>query len=146
MIKFGKLETGDMFEFDGQRWVVIPMIKSGACGCSPKFNAQGVDDPEMFGLFTSLNKVHKIEQFRTHPDNLDDIQHRTRFYKRIIATDDALPVSTQVVGVIPKVVDTFIEFDENDTWLIHFGLGEEKRIPYYEKFVSANWVSESVTG
>ncbi len=145
MIKFGKLETGDMFEFDGQRWVVIPMIKSGECGCSPKFNARGVDDEEMFGLFTSLNKVHKIEQFRTHPDNILDIKHRTRFYKRIIAVDETLPVTTPVVGVIPTVVDKFIEFDETDTWLIHFGLGEEKRIPYYERYMSNTWVSEETT-
>lgn len=143
MIKFGKLEVGDMFEFDGQRWVVIPLIKGGGCGCSPKFNVQGADDQEMFGMFTMLNKVHKIEQFRTHPDNLADIKHKTRFYKRIIATDEQLQVTTTTIGVVPNITDTLIEFEEKDTWLIYFGLGKEKRMPYYERFVSNAWTSEA---
>jgi len=143
MIRFGKLSIGDRFEFKGRKYKVIETIKSGACGCIPAFNAQSIEDEEIFGFFTMLHKVHKIEVYRTHSSNVDDVDMRTRYVKRIIESDDTLPVFSNTTAVTPSVNDTLVEYEETDTWLLYFGLAVEKKIPYYEKLEGTVWIPET---
>ncbi len=142
MIKFGKLDMGDHFEFKDIHWEVIPAIKSGSCGCVTQYNAQGVEDKELFTMFAPGHKVVKIETFKTHGHNHDEVDHRTRYYKRYIIIDDDLPIYSETELVEPHITDSLVQYEETDIWLVYFGLATTKKAPYYERLEHGEFIRQ----
>ena len=143
MINFQHLAVGDHFDFQGEQYKVIPVIKGGGCGCVAMYNCQSIHDEEIYGFFSPTHKVVKIEVYRTHPNNEASVNHRTRYVKRIIEYDESLQVQSPTQFVLPTIEGhDFVEYEETDTWLLFFGLAVIKKVPYYEKFVGNEWVPQ----
>lgn len=141
MIKFGSLNIGDYFEYQGEVYVAVPLVKGGPCGCVPLYNSEGTYNSDLIALFPSDNKVSLIHRFRTNPHNELYVDSKERYLKRMIEVDDTLPIHTNTTYIIPLITDELVEYEETDTWLLYFNLGVEALVPYYEQFENGEWVS-----
>ena len=134
---FGALADGDLFLYKDEMYKVIPLIKVGACGCVPQWNAERFDAGEIKAFFHSQYEVEKVEQYRIHVIHMGT----TLPGKHITVYSDDIPIHCDKT-IRPLVHHDFIEYEPTDTWLLYFGLAEKDNI-YYEQFIGNQWVAKS---
>lgn len=135
---FGELDIGEHFIYQGHTLKMIDTIKVGCC--SPQWNAQDINDPEIYSYFHCGIEIDIIPTLRSHSKSREDIL--TLYPKSIILIDDTLLTHWPEIRVIPCVTDRFVEFEDTDTWLAYFNLGTLYKKPYCEKLRKKKWIPQ----